>query len=112
MNNLDKMLQLLRWNHQDTVFSSLYSDPECVLDLYFTLHPEDRKGGMKKLSAEEVTKMANYEFNLDVLSRTSQKHLSQNLLHTSVPIGRRNISRNLLQIWVGIFHGITHLTAL
>ncbi len=33
-------------NHQDTIFSSLYSDPECVLDLYFTLHPEDRNRGI------------------------------------------------------------------
>lgn len=30
------------WNHQDTIFSSLYSDVECVLDLYLTLHPEDK----------------------------------------------------------------------
>ncbi len=37
--------QMLR-NNQDTVFSSLYSDPECILDLYFTLHPEDQNRGI------------------------------------------------------------------
>lgn len=28
------------------LFSSLYSDPECVLDLYYTLHPDDRNRGI------------------------------------------------------------------
>lgn len=37
--------QILR-NYQDTIFSSLYADPECVLDLYLTLHPEDKNCGI------------------------------------------------------------------
>ncbi|MDE6851512.1 MAG: hypothetical protein K2J67_03360 [Lachnospiraceae bacterium] len=46
--------QLLR-NHQDTIFSSLYSDPECVLDLYFTLHPEDRNRGITSDQIKLIT---------------------------------------------------------
>ena len=42
-------------NHQDTIFSSLYSDPECVLDLYFTLHPEDRNCGITSDQIEMIT---------------------------------------------------------
>ena len=42
-------------NHQDTVFSSLYSDPERVLDLYFTLHPEDRNRGITPDQVELIT---------------------------------------------------------
>ncbi len=46
--------QTLR-NHQDTIFSSLYSAPECVLDLYFTLHPEDRNHGITMDQVELIT---------------------------------------------------------
>lgn len=42
--------RLLR-NNQDTIFNSLYTDPECVLDLYFTLHPEDRN---RKITPDQV----------------------------------------------------------
>ena len=42
-------------NHQDTIFSSLYSDPECILDLYLTLHPEDRKLGITSDQVELIT---------------------------------------------------------
>lgn len=46
--------QTLR-NHQDTIFRSLYSDPKCVLDLYFTLHPEDRNRGITPDLVELIT---------------------------------------------------------
>ena len=46
--------QTLR-NHQDTIFSSLYSDPECVLDLYFTLHPEEKRRGITLNQVKLIT---------------------------------------------------------
>ena len=46
--------QTLR-NHQDTIFSILYSDPECILDLYYTLHPEDRNHGITTGQIEQIT---------------------------------------------------------
>lgn len=50
--------QILR-NYQDTIFSCLYADPECVLDLYLTLHPEDKSSGItqdqvKRIALENV----------------------------------------------------------
>lgn len=50
--------QILR-NHQDTIFNTLYSDPACVLDLYFALHPEDKNCGitqdqLKLISLENI----------------------------------------------------------
>lgn len=46
--------QTLR-NHQDTIFSSLYSDPECALDLYLTLHPEDKNRGITPDQVKLIT---------------------------------------------------------
>ena len=41
-------------SHQDTIFSRLYSDRECILDLYFTLHPEDRNSGITPDQVEPI----------------------------------------------------------
>lgn len=53
-NTLTSRTQTLR-NHQDTIFSSLYSDPECALDLYFTLHPEDKNRGITPDQVKLIT---------------------------------------------------------
>ncbi len=54
-NLVEKLKKQILRNHQDTIFSSLYSDPERILDLYFALHPEDRNRGITVDQIELIT---------------------------------------------------------